>query len=135
MRVQRSNADSGAQVPRSPCSSRTCRIIPIAAVIQCETRIFAPQRIQVFIARLTYRQKLALFWLHYLAMIRFVVVGIALVWFEFAPGAEGHRIRDLLQWLWIGFLLLVMCLADLSGRTENIWSPQKPTRLLTEENI
>jgi hypothetical protein len=110
-------------------------IIPIAAIIQYAMRLFAPQQIQRLIDRLTYRQRFGLYWLHYLAIISFLVAGIALLCLDFTLGIDRHRGRDLLQWLWIDCLVLVMCLADLSAKTGNIWAPQKPARRLREENI
>jgi hypothetical protein len=46
-----------------------------------------------------------------------------------------QAIRDLLQWLWIDSLVLIMCLADLSGSTGNVWHPQKSARPFREGNI
>jgi hypothetical protein len=108
---------------------------PIAAIIQYATRLSVPQQIQRLTEGLTYRQRCALYRLHYLAMIGFLVVGVALLCLDFTPGIDWHRGRDLLQWLWINALVLIMCLADLSGRTGNVWHPQKPARPFREGNI
>jgi hypothetical protein len=100
--------------------------IPIVATIQFAFRLFAPQKIQVLIDRLTTRQRFALYWLHYLALVGFFVVGIARICvdFDIVPGIHGHG--GALQWLWINSIVLIMCLADLSGKTDNIWRPQRP---------
>jgi hypothetical protein len=98
-------------------------IIPILAIVQSATRIFAPHSIQCFTDRLSTRQRFALYCLHSLAIIIFFVVGIARLCVDIVPGIGSHR--GFLPWLWINSIVLVICIADLSGTTANIWRPQK----------
>ena len=111
-------------------------IIPIVLIAQWAVRLFAPQHIQLWISRLTYRQRLALYCLHCAVMIVFLGAGFALIFRPYAifHGSDSRRLHDFLQWLWIDCLLLVGCFADLSGETRNIWGPRRPTRPSKEEN-
>lgn len=99
--------------------------IPATAIVQYATRILAPQKIQGFLFCLTTRQRLALYWLHYLALICFFASVVARLCSDFVPGFQSHR--GFLQLLWIESIVLITCIADLSGTTDNVWRPQRPT--------
>jgi hypothetical protein len=100
-------------------------IVPLVALVQFATRIFAPWKIQGRLDRLTIPQRFALYRLHYLAVIAFFFIGGVRICIHFVPGA--HNRSGFLPLLWITCILLVICIADLSGTTANVWRPIKPT--------
>ncbi len=74
--------------------------------------------------------------MHYLAVISFFVSAVASLCVDsifFFP--HSHQIHYFLQLLFIGCMILIVCIADLSGATANVWHPVKPTRPIRDEQM
>lgn len=102
-------------------------VVPILAVFQGSVRMFAPQRMAAWWERRSIEQRVAIYWTHHLAIGVVFAAGLAfLLRGGFFGSAGEDHLQKFLQWLWIDSILLVSCLADLSGTTRNVWRPTRP---------
>lgn len=104
-------------------------MVPVFAIMLGAARILFPQPTAERLNQLSFRQRRVIYWVHFVTIVGFFTCALGLLLSgseAFRAGAD-HHFRTFMMWLWAGSILLVSCLADISGDRRNIWRPIRPS--------